>query len=88
MVFEDQTFAVFSNPQKILTSLKDQEWLWKAKPCFQAILRSTHKVYPRNCFLPTQISQLSQSHGVSVDCWRHLRIAELPAAICLAQGGF
>lgn len=85
MVFEDQTFTVFSNSRKILTRLK---WLCKAKPCFQAILRSTPKVYPRNCFLPTQISQLSPSHGVSMDCWRHLRIAELPAAICLAQGGF
>lgn len=64
VIFEDQRLAIFSNPPKILTSLKDQEWLWKAKPCFQAISRSTHKVYPRNCFLPTQISQLNQSHGV------------------------
>lgn len=64
MIFEDQSLAIFSNPPKILTSLKDQERLRKAKPCFQAILRSTHKVYPRNCFLPTQISQLNRSHGI------------------------
>lgn len=64
VIFEDQRLAIFSNPPKIVTSLKDREWLWKAKPRFQAILRSTPKVYPRNCFLPTQISQLNASHGV------------------------